>query len=113
MYDQGEVVLIPFPYSDLSENKKRPALIISNGLINQSEDRICCLITRNFRKGDLPIKTNNFQTGKLPFKSFVRPQRIFTIHNAIIKKKLCKINGEFHREVISKLNEYIELNENN
>ncbi len=113
MYNQGDIVLLPFPYSDLSENKKRPALIISNRLINQSEDRICCLITRNFRKGDLPIKTNNLQTGKLPFKSFARPQRVFTIHNAIIKKKLCKINKEFHKEVISKLNEYVMLDKNN
>ena len=107
MYDQGDIVLIPFPYSDLSASEQRPALIISNHLINKTEDRICCLVTRNFRKEDLSIKREDFKSGALPFNSFVRPHRIFTIHHAIIKKKLCTINDRFHNKVIAKLNEYI------
>ena len=62
MYKQGDIVLIPFPYSDLSENKQRPALIISNELINETEDRICCLITKNARRDDMIIKKEDFQT---------------------------------------------------
>ena len=108
MYDQGEIVLIPFPYSDLSENKQRPALIISNEIINNSEDRICCLITKNSRRDDLLIKKEDLKMGKLPFKSFVRPHRIFTIHQGIIKKKLCTINSTFHDRVIEKLNQYLK-----
>ena len=108
MYDQCDIVLIPFPYSDLTENKQRPALIISNELINKKEDRICCLITRNFREEDLLIKREDFRNGSLPFKSFVRPQRIFTIHKNIIKRKLCTVDDKFHKLVINKLNEYIK-----
>lgn len=108
MYDQGEIVLIPFPYSDLSANEQRPALIISNRLVNSTEDRICCLITRNSRKEDLEIKKDSFKSGSLPFKSFVRPHRIFTIHQGIIKKKLCVINNVFHNQVIVKLDSYIK-----
>ena len=107
MYDQGDIVLIPFPYSDLSANEQRPALIISNHLLNKTEDRICCLITRNSRKEDLQIRKENFKSGTLPFKSFVRPHRIFTVHHKIIKKKLCTINDFFHNEVTLKLNRYI------
>ena len=108
MYKQGDIVLIPFPYSDLSENKQRPALIISNELINETEDRICCLITKNARRDDMIIKKEDFQTGTLPFKSFFRPQRIFTIHQGIIKKKLCTINRDFHNKIIDKLCEYVK-----
>jgi len=107
MYKQRDIVLIPFPYSDLSESKQRPALIISNELINKTEDRICCLVTKNSRKEDLLIKKEDFESGTLPFKSFVRSHRIFTIHQAIIKKKLCKINKSFHDKVIIKLNGYL------
>lgn len=109
MYKQKDIVLIPFPYSDLSENKQRPALIISNELINKTEDVICCLITKSSRKGDLLIKKEDFEIGTLPFKSFVRPYRIFTIHQGIVKRKLCTINKDFHAEVIIKLNEYIKM----
>ncbi len=107
VYNQGDIVLIPFPYSDLSASEQRPALIISNYLINKTEDRICCLVTKNSRKEDLLIKKEDFKSGTLPFKSFVRPHRIFTIHHAIIKKKLCTINDGFHNKVIVKLNEYV------
>ena len=106
-YNQGDIVLIPFPYSDLSASEQRPALIISNHLINKTDDRICCLITKNSRKEDLPIKKEDFKIGTLPFNSFVRPHRIFTIHHAIIKKKLCTINDSFHDKTITKLNEYL------
>ena len=108
MYNQGDIVLIPFPYSDLSESRQRPALIISNELINKTEDRICCLVTRSSRKEDLLIKKEDFEKGTLPFKSFVRPHRIFTIHQGIIKKKFCTINRSFHDKVIGRLNEYIK-----
>jgi len=46
MFEQGNVILIPFPYSDLTGSKKRPALIISNSNL-KGEDKICCLITSN------------------------------------------------------------------
>jgi len=107
MYNQKEIVLIPFPYSDLTGSKQRPALIISNEKLNKTEDRICCLITTNQHQDDLPINKNSFKEDSLPFKSFVRAHRIFTIHQGIIKKKLCKINDNFFDIIIRRVNEYL------
>lgn len=108
MYDQRDIVLVPFPYSDLTGSKQRPVLIISNNKINKTEDRICCLITTKSHKDDLPIEKNSFEIGNLPFKSYVKPHRIFSIHVGIIKKKLCTINNEFHDKVIRKLIDYLK-----
>ena len=45
-YKQKEIVLVPFPYSDLSATKKRPVLIVSNNHYNNNfEDVIVCVIT--------------------------------------------------------------------
>ena len=107
MYDQREIVIVPFPYSDLTGSKFRPALIISNNLLNNFEDRICCLITSNPAKEGIEIKKGDFQDGKLPFKSWIKPYRIFTINNKIIKKKLCKANKGFHSKVLKELNKYL------
>jgi len=109
MFDQRDVVLIPFPYSDLTLAKKRPALIISNEKINKMQDRICCLVTTKPHKEDLIISKDSFEEGDLPFKSFVKPHRIFTIHEDAIIKKLCRINDNLHNSVIKKLNEYLRL----
>lgn len=108
MYKQRDIILIPFPYSDLTGFQQRPALIISNEKVNKNEDRICCLITTNAHKEDLEVKKDCFEEGKLPFKSFVKPHRIFSISEKIIKRKICSINHKFHKEIIKKINEYLE-----
>ena len=65
MYDQGEIILIPFPYSDLTGFKKRPALIISNSKLNETEDKVCCLITsQKTKQGISPQKTRKEKTDK-------------------------------------------------
>jgi len=108
MYEQRDIILIPFPYSDLTISKKRPALIISNNKINKNEDRICCLVTSKIHKEDLIIENKNFEKGNLPFKSSIKPHRIFTIHKKIIIKKLCRIDNNLHNKVIEKINEFIK-----
>ena len=100
MFNQGDIVLIPFPYSDLTVSKKRPALIISNEKINKMQDKICCLVTTKSHKDDLLITNDCFSEGTLPFKSFIRAHRIFTIHEGIIIKKLCRIKGDFHDKIV-------------
>ena len=108
MYEQREVVLIPFPYSDLTGSKKRPALIISNERLHKEKDRICCLITTNQHENDFEITRNSFESGDLPFKSFVRSHRIFTVNERVIIKKLCKLNKKFHEKIIETINNVIE-----
>jgi len=110
MYNQKDIVLIPFPYSDLTSSKQGPALIISNDKINKMRDRICCLVTSKSHKDDVLIGKENFDNGSLPFKSFVRPHRIFTIDERIIKKKLCTVKDSFHKKIIQNLNEYVKIN---
>ena len=110
MYDQREIVLIPFPYSDLTGSKQRPALIISNSRLNKTDDRICVLITSNKPKDGLLIKSNTVVNGSLSFKSWVKPHRIFTVDKRIIKKRLCVISNVFHNEIIDSLNSYIKEN---
>ena len=108
MFEQKEIVLIPFPYSDLTGSKQRPALIISNSSINKTEDRICCLVTTKPHRENISINNTDISSGRLPFKSFVKPHRIFTINEKIIKKNLCTIKGNLHKEIIKRLKEYID-----
>ncbi|MFH1585543.1 MAG: type II toxin-antitoxin system PemK/MazF family toxin [archaeon] len=108
MFNQKDIVLIPFPYSDLTLSKKRPALIISNNKINKMQDVICCLITTKAHKDDLLITRSSFEEGDLPFKSFIKPHRIFTIQKSIILKKLCTVNNDLHDKVIKRINTYLQ-----
>ena len=107
VFRQRDVVLIPFPYTDLTGTKQRPALIISNSKLNNTQDRICCLITSKPSKEGILI--NNFEIGKLPFKSWIKPHRIFTIDENIIKRKLlCRIDPSLHKSVLADLKELLK-----
>ena len=106
VYNQRDIVLIPFPYSDLTGSKQRPALIVSNKTINKSRDRICCLITS--KEPVQGILINSFEEGSLPFRSWVKPHRLFTIDKKIINKKICTIQKSFHDQVLGKINEYLK-----
>ncbi|MBS3083320.1 type II toxin-antitoxin system PemK/MazF family toxin [Candidatus Pacearchaeota archaeon] len=106
-YKQCDIVLIPFPYSDLSSFRQRPALIISNSILNSTQDVICCLVTRNSDYNCLLMPEDCFADGKLPFKSWIKPYRIFTVHKNIIKKKICSVKGKFYDKLLIEIQKYI------
>ncbi len=108
MYEQRDIILIPFPYSDLTGAKLRPALILSNNKLNKTKDRLCCLITSNETREGILIENKHFDEGKLPFRSWLKCHRLFTVNENIIKKKLCKIKHELHKVIIKDLNLLIE-----
>jgi len=103
-YKQKDIVLIPFPYSDLTSNKLRPALIISNDKLNKTSDRICCLVTSKKSYDSIEIKPEEQLENKLPFESFIKPHRLFTVDTKIIKKKITKISSNLHNKVIYEIN---------
>jgi mRNA interferase MazF len=108
VYEQRDIVLIPFPYSDLTGSKQRPALIISNECINKTEDRVCCLVTSKAARHGLLI--DSFERDKLPYKSWVKPHRLFTIHEKIIRKKLSKVSVGFHDNVLRQIDAFLKRN---
>ncbi len=110
MYEQRDIVLMPFPYTDLSGAKQRPALIISNKKINKTGDRICCLITSQPPIEGIELTEEAFEKGDLQFQSWIKPHRLFTIHEKIINKKLCTITARFHERVARRIQEYVVKN---
>jgi len=56
IYKQGDIVLVPFPFSNLSSAKIRPVLVISNNVYNQKYlDVVVCGITSNLQATDYSI----------------------------------------------------------
>ena len=107
MFEQGDIILIPFPYSDLTGVKKRPAIIVSNSNL-KGEDKICCLVTSNNPSDGILISKNSFSEGTLPFKSWIKPHRIFTIDKRIIIKKLSKVKKDFYERIEDKIGYFIK-----
>ena len=86
-YKRGDIVLVPFPFTDLSSSKRRPALIVSPDWFNSSnQDLVLVAITSQI--GDDPrsvlLDEADFVGGRLPKRSMVKLAKVFTIHSALI-----------------------------
>jgi mRNA interferase MazF len=79
----GTVVLVPFPFSDLSQAKLRPAIVLADV---GRDDWILCQITSN-PYGDphaVPLASDDLATGSLHVASYARPGKLFTAHRRLM-----------------------------
>lgn len=94
-----EVVLVSFPFSDLSHSKLRPAVTLAYA---GKDDWILCQITSNpyGDKQALIITDDDFETGSLRLVSYARPGKLFTANNSIIKSQIGKLEEESFQSII-------------
>jgi mRNA interferase MazF len=104
---KGDIVVIPFPFSDLSGSKRRPALVIAD--IN-GDDVILCQITSVARNDHyiIPIDTAAFESGTLPVKSFVRPNKIFTADRSLILYSAWRLKPDTMRTITTAIVRMLE-----
>lgn len=95
---KGEVVVIPFPFSDLSGSKRRPALVLAD---LPGDDLLLCQITSQSSKDifAVPLLISDFLNGTLPVNSFIRPTRLFTADRNIVISKAGLIRAKTINDV--------------
>lgn len=103
---KGDVVVVPFPFSDLTHSKRRPALVVSK---LEGDDLILCQITSQSIKDNYAISLadKDFEMGGLKQSSNVRPNRIFTADSHIVLYKVGNLKMEKLKEIIEKVVEII------
>lgn len=104
------MALIPIPFSDLKSKKKRPVIVISNNLYNQkTEDIVVIAVTSNIEKKvySLLITQDDMETGNLPEVSMVRADKIYSLSQLIVVKRLGKIKRASFEKIIEVLNRLV------
>jgi len=104
-YKKWDIILVPFPFTDLTTSKKRPALVISPYEYNTGPDILISFITskldRDKRFGDYKIK--RWEESKLPKPSMIR-MKFATIDQTIVIKKIGRLSesdiSEFQKEIV-------------
>jgi len=97
---KGDIVIIPFPFTDLSDSKKRPAFVVAD---LSGDDIIVCQITSKSKSDTLaiPLGKHDFISGSLPVDSFIRPNKIFTADKNIILSAAGHLGENKVREVLN------------
>ncbi len=101
-FNQRDILIVPFPFSNLRAIMQRPVLVLSNNNYNKnSEDVVVCGITSNLKNAQCSVLINNdcLSQGKIPVQSRIKVDKLFTIEKRIIKKKVARLNKEIFGEV--------------
>lgn len=102
--------MVKFPFTDGSEFKKRPALVISNEMVNKTGDHLIIQITSKFHNDGLSISISNEDCLKpLPLQSYIRTHKIFTINESEILSKISEVKPSFLKLISAKISNLIEL----
>ena len=103
-FRQGDFVLVPFPFTDLSAVKQRPGLVISpDGLNETRADLVVAAITSQIPAGsaedEMRVPDAELAACGLPKPSIVKLGKIFTIHQGLIRKRLGRLSERTLEEI--------------
>jgi|SRR3989344_3883483 len=104
---KGDIVVLEFPFSNLTEVKRRPSLILK---VPKGGDLIVSQITGNSYEPSLEIsiKNNDFKEGKLKIDSYLRLDKIFSIEKSLIKYKIGSLKKDKFNEILNKVCDFLK-----
>ncbi len=108
---QRELFWASLPFSDLSETKIRPCIIVSNNSYNEkAEDVVVCAVTSSMKQADysVSIAPQDLEAGKLPIPSRVKADKIFRLHKKLLLKPFGKLRDKNFAEVVKEINNLLK-----
>lgn len=93
LYKQGDVVLVPFPFTDLRTAKQRPAVVVSAEWFNDSHSdcvlvAITSQIPATIARDEMLLADTDLHSAGLPKTSLIRCGKVVTLQQALIRKRL-------------------------
>ncbi len=104
---KGSIVVVPFPFSDLTQSKKRPAFVVAE---LEGNEAVLCQITSKKRKDgySIAIADNDFKEGSLHKESNIRPNKLFTADVSIIQYKVGTLKESKTNTILEKIVKIIQ-----
>ena len=103
---------MPFPFSDLSGQKVRPVLVLSNDAYNQqSADVVVCGLTTNLRPASYSIIINVTDVelpGTLRHRSKIKADTIASLEQSILIKQIPRLRLPVFKQVIAEIEDLIK-----
>jgi mRNA interferase MazF len=98
---KGDIIVINFPFTDLSQSKRRPALVLAS--TNKKDIIICQITSQKFDNFSIPLFKDDFSEGELNKESYVRPNKLVTLDKTLVIYKIGKLNDKKIDDIITKL----------
>jgi mRNA interferase MazF len=106
MLDRGDLLLVPFPFSDLSATKRRPVLALTAP--DRYGDFIALPVTsRPQGQHGLTLTAADLVTGRLPAQSWIRIDRIVTLNSSLVVKQIGRVTDRVVSTAVQRFCEHI------
>ena len=99
----GDLILAPFPFSDLSGSRIRPVIVLADVRNGQENDWIVCQVTsRNYQsRDDIAIVQSDLRQGRLALDSWARPGRLHTLNERVFVRTIGRLTDAKLAEVLT------------
>ncbi len=106
---RGSVVLVPFPFSDLSQSKRRPAVVLAHA---ERGDWILCQVTSQAYADAraVTLTDKDFEHGNLRLTSYARPTKLFTAHESLFVLEAGVLSAESLKRITDAVVSVIQPN---
>ncbi len=108
MYEAGDIVLLPFPFSDLSSAKRRPVLILTEP--DTQGDFIACPVTS--RPGWItarPLSPDDLTESSLPLASWVRTDKVVTLHTGLVARRFGHVTAPYRTLIAADVCRFLDV----
>jgi len=114
MLKRGDIVLLPYPFTDLSDAKARPAVVVSSDRFNDSNnDAVFMCISRMEYKTPFDLRINSddsrFHSTGLKYPSTFRTAKIVTLEKKLARRKLGRAESSLLSEIEIRLKSLLEI----
>lgn len=96
----GDVVVVPFPFTNLEHAKRRPAFVLA---VLADGDYIFCQITSRAWPQSIPLRMRDLSEGTLPHDSYVRPEKLFTGNQTLVLSRVGHVKSAIQQMVHGRL----------
>jgi mRNA interferase MazF len=104
-FEAGDLVLVPFPFTNLQSRKQRPALVLSPGAFNAGPDLIVCAMTSNLQNSahSILIEQRDLRDGALAATSRIKVSKLVTLDKSLVRKRIGSVKPGILRSVAKEL----------
>lgn len=95
----GDIVVVAFPYTNLRDSKKRPALVLADA---GTEDWVVCRISRSHPGGrEIALAARDLSAGRLDYASWVHPDHLITLDENIFERTVGRLTPAKTAEILA------------
>jgi mRNA interferase MazF len=110
-FSRGDIVILPFPFSDATGAKLRPSLVLAELPFLGGMDYLVCMISSNKTSDphSLEILPSDLTKGRLAVQSYLRPLYLFGTEGNVIVRRIGVVNPALLSRVVKAIVSVVDL----